>query len=367
MAHLKQTLIGLRAACGAIGKMAQYRLSITRASRKDGRSSVAMAAYRAGVEMEDRRTGQAFDYTRKGGIRHTEIVLPDGAPVWAKDRNELWNRSESADRRQDAQVAREVQLSLPHEMNDEQRREITLQYARYVSDRFGVAVDMAIHEPNRNGDERNHHAHLLLCTRPFDNESKTGFGNKNRELDMVAQLKRGQSTVAEEMRERWTSVLNAGLERGNIRTPEGVIVALDHRSYERQGVDLEPTVKMGVSASAIERKGGVSERGQLNREIIERNELRRRAGGEARRLTDNLSELIEFRDQPGKPGETWPQYQARYQTLVSRIAGNLSHDQITPLLANTGVPTETWAEYQARHQRETLAEPLQRDSPQPEL
>lgn len=277
--------------------MAQYRLSITRASRKDGRAATAMAAYRAGAYIEDRRTGLVFDYTRKGGILHTEIIGPEGTPAWAYDRSELWNRSEYADRRGDAQIAREVQLSLPYEMNHDQRREITLEYARYLSDRFQVAVDVAIHEPNRDGDERNHHAHLLLCTRPFDDEGKTGFGNKNRELDAVSQRKLGQSTVGEELRERWTSILNNGLERADIRTDDGALVVLDHRSYERQGIDLEATVKLGVSASAIDRRGGISERGRLNEEIAARNELRRRADTETRDIENNLQRLQQQREQ----------------------------------------------------------------------
>lgn len=304
MAHLKQTPMGLRAACGALLKMAQYRLSLSRASRKDGRTATAMAAYRAGIYLEDRRTGLAFDYTRKGGILHTEIVAPANAPAWAYDRSELWNRSEIADRRGDAQIAREIQLSLPHEMNHDQRREITQEYARYVSERFNVAVDVAIHEPNRAGDERNHHAHLLVCTRPFDDQSQTGFGNKNRELDAVAQQRLRQSTVGEELRERWASILNDGLDRAGIRSDDGVLVLLDHRSYERQGVDLEATVKMGVSATALERKGMTSDRGQMNADIMERNALRQRLATEANGTSAELQQLYGQREKtPGWAAE----------------------------------------------------------------
>ena len=137
--------------------MADYRLSVIKVSRGEGRSAVAMAAYRAGVLLLDRRTGIVCDYTRKRGVLHSDMVLP-AAPEWGRDRGEFWNRIEAAERRGDAIIAREIQLSLPHELTPAERRDLTLHFARSLTEKYGLAIDCAIHAPHRNGDERNHHA-----------------------------------------------------------------------------------------------------------------------------------------------------------------------------------------------------------------
>lgn len=260
--------------------MATYRLSVSTASRAGGRSGTAMAAYRAGEKMEDRRTGQVFDYERKQGVQHAEIFLPEGAPDWASDRAELWNRSEAAHRRSAAIVAREIQVSLPHELNDEQRRELTGEFARFLCDRYGVAVDACIHAPHRDGDDRNHHAHLMICTRHFDASKREGLGNNVREFDAVSCQRSGTKNHVEEWRETWQQQLNKALERAEVRGEDGAIVQLDHRSYERQGSDQEPQIKEGPAATAMERRGEASDRVAMNEAIKERNEERQRMAAE---------------------------------------------------------------------------------------
>src|SRR6516165_11628728 len=99
--------------------MAIYHLSVKVISRGGGRCATAAAAYRAGELVHDRSTGQDFDYTRKSGVEHTEILAPDHAPQWVFDRAELWNRVEEAEVRKDAQLAREVEVALPIELNEE--------------------------------------------------------------------------------------------------------------------------------------------------------------------------------------------------------------------------------------------------------
>ena len=158
--------------------MADYRFSAQVISRAKGQSSVASAAYRSASRMVDERTGQIHDYTRKGGLVHSEILAPDSTPEWMLDRSQLWNAVEAVERRSDAQLAREVQLSLPHELAPDQRRELVLGFVQEQFVDRGMIADIAIHEPGKNGDQRNHHAHVMLSMRELTGE---GFGKKNRE------------------------------------------------------------------------------------------------------------------------------------------------------------------------------------------
>ena len=262
MAHLEQTLPGLRAGRGEAAAL-DYRLSVSIASRKTGRSAVAMAAYRAGEKLRDERTGSLHNFTRKRGVVLAEIILPAAAPEWAKDRATLWSRSEQAEKRNDALIVREIQISLPHEPTDAERKELALGFARYLAERYGLAVDCAIHEPE--GDGLNHHAHLLLATRPFAN-TKSGFGNKDRRLDPIAQQRSGQATEVETLRREWAQRLNAGNEKHGGR--------VDHRSYARRGINREATVKVGLAAAAMARRGLPTERGRINAAIRRRNAFR---------------------------------------------------------------------------------------------
>ena len=143
-----------------------------------------MAAYRAGETLPDHKTGETIDYSRKRGVLHSaEIIAPDNAPDWATDRAELWNRSEAAHTGFRRRLWRaKFELSLPHELNDDQRRELTTDFARFIAEKYQVAVDTAIHAPSVQGDERNYHAHLLICTRSFDEGKAHGLGNNVRDF-----------------------------------------------------------------------------------------------------------------------------------------------------------------------------------------
>src|SRR3546814_386449 len=160
--------------------MASFHLAVKAIGRSAGRSATAAAAYRAGVEITDERTGLVHDYTRKQGVEHSELMLPTDAPEWAADRERLGNAAELAETRKNATVAREYEIALPVELSADERRELALGLAREISERHGVAVDVSIHAPGREGDQRNHHAHLLTTTRRIGPE---GLGEKTRELD----------------------------------------------------------------------------------------------------------------------------------------------------------------------------------------
>jgi hypothetical protein len=186
-------------------------------SRSQGRSVTAASAYRVAERIEDRRTGLTFDYAAKGGVDHTEILAPDHAPDWVHDRSELWNRVEESETRKNSQVAREVRVALPDELTHAQRVALVRDYAQAQFVDRGMVADIALHAPGREGDERNHHAHILLTTREVDAD---GFTTKNRDWNKVE--------VLEGWREAWARDSNAALERA------GVEDRVDHRTLVAQ-------------------------------------------------------------------------------------------------------------------------------------
>ena len=186
-------------------------------SRSQGRSATAAIAYRVAERIEDRRTGLTFDYAARGGVDHTEILAPDHAPDWVRDRSELWNRVEESETRKNSQVAREVRVALPAELTHAQRVELVRDFAQEQFVDRGMIADIALHAPGRDGDDRNHHAHILLTTREIGPE---GFTTKNRDWNKVE--------VLEGWREAWARDSNAALERAGIED------RVDHRTLVAQ-------------------------------------------------------------------------------------------------------------------------------------
>jgi hypothetical protein len=219
--------------------MASFHLAVKTIGRSAGRSATAAAAYRAGVEIADERTGIVHDYTRKQGIEHREIITPANAPDWVRDRSALWNAAELAETRKNSTVAREYEIALPSELSADERRDLAVGLAREISERHGVAVDVAIHAPGRQGDQRNYHAHLLTTTRRIGAE---GLGEKSRELDQKT------SGEVERWRGRFAEMQNAALERAQVAE------RVDHRSHQRRGIEQEATVHMGPGVAAMERR-----------------------------------------------------------------------------------------------------------------
>ena len=245
--------------------MAIYHLSVKPVSRGAGRSATAAAAYRAAERIEDHTTGQVFDYTRKSGVEHAEIVLPVEAAKrdinWARDRQQLWNAAEVAEKRKDARVAREYEVALPHELTKAQRLELTRAFSQELANRFGCAVDFAVHRPHREGDERNFHAHILTTTRQIE---ATGLGAKTSiEWADTDRAKQGLGPAKQEVttiRERWAVLANEKLQA------LGHESRIDHRSLDAQGEQRIPGQHLGPSVTAIERRGDRSEVGWRVRE-----------------------------------------------------------------------------------------------------
>ena len=223
--------------------MAIYHLSVKTISRSAGRSATAAAAYRAGVEITDERTGEIHDYRRKGGVESAAVILPDNAPEWARDRSQLWNAAEQAETRKNSTVAREFEIALPAELSPAERELLAHDFTRELVERHGMAADVAIHAPGKEGDNRNHHAHILLTTRRLTPE---GMGEKTRELD---DQKTGKELVTQ-WRERFATLQNERLREA------GHAVQVDHRSHAQRGLQAEPTWHLGPAATAIERRTG---------------------------------------------------------------------------------------------------------------
>ena len=232
--------------------MAIFHLNVSIISRSSGRSSVAASAYRSGEKMKNERDGIPHDYSRRKDVVHKEIMLPESAPLEYADRAILWNTVEKSEKRIDARTAREVEVALPVELDRQEQIELVREY---IKDNFvdkGMCADFAIHD---KGDG-NPHAHIMLTTRHI---SKEGFGGKNRDWNNKAYL--------ESWRENWAKVCNPRL------VPKG-IERIDHRTLEAQGIDREPTIHVGATARAMEKRGIETDRGKENREIIQRNENR---------------------------------------------------------------------------------------------
>jgi hypothetical protein len=239
--------------------VAIYHLSVKTISRSAGRSATAAAAYRSGTKIHCEREGKTFDYTKKGGVENRWIHTPEYAPVWATDREQLWNAVELAETRKNSTVAREFEVALPDELDKYQRAQLVHSFVQEIVERHQCAVDVAIHAPSREGDERNHHAHILMSTRRIDH---TGFTEKTRELD---EKKSGEVLY---WREQWATHCNQALELA------GYNERVDHRSLEAQGIDREPTIHLGVEATALERRNKRTSLGDMNRETADRNQAR---------------------------------------------------------------------------------------------
>ena len=278
--------------------MAIYHCSIKIISRGKGKSAVAAAAYRSGEKLVNEYDGAIHDYTRKGGIVHTEILLPDNAPPAFSDRSALWNAVERIEKAKNAQLAREIEIALPHELTREQGVSLVREY---VKDNFvaaGMCADVCLHDKN----DGNPHAHILLTMRPIEKDGAWGAKQKkeyilDRDGNKIYDPKKRQykcksvpatdwneQTKAEEWRAAWAEICNSYLEKGNHTE------RIDHRSYERQGIDLIPTVHLGVAAFQMEKRGIRTERGNINREIEVTNQKLRQLKARISKLQSWLKE-----------------------------------------------------------------------------
>jgi hypothetical protein len=245
--------------------MAIFHMAIRPVKRSAGQQATGAAAYRAGEKIRDERTGDVHNHSRRKDVRHTEIFLPSkldaSNATWARDRARLWNTAEAAEKQRNSRVAREYQVALPPELTPEQRLALARSFSRELADRYGVAVDLAIHDPKPGRESQNFHAHMLTTTREV---TPTGLGAKAG-LDMhnVARAQRGLSSHSEEystLRERWATLTNQALSEANIDA------RIDHRSLAAQGIDRKPLLHVPMEFYQLERKGMPKEAAERLRE-----------------------------------------------------------------------------------------------------
>ncbi|MGO7781197.1 Ti-type conjugative transfer relaxase TraA [Rhizobium ruizarguesonis] len=264
--------------------MAIYHLSMKPIARSGGRSAVASAAYRAAERLTNERDGLTHDFSNRTGVEHAEIVLPAGSSAyWAMKRSALWNAAERAEKRSDARIAREFEIALPHELSAEQRLALTRAFAEDLANRYGAAVDFAIHRPGEGSDIRNSHAHLMMTTREV---RETGLGDKtllereNRWL-LANHLPPSQLQL-KDLRQAWEHLANTHLERA------GLDIRIDNRSHLEAGITIEPTEHVGVHATQINRQGGAVSRARISPQSADRNaETIRRRPDEILKLITN--------------------------------------------------------------------------------
>jgi len=260
-----------------------YHLSLKIISRAKGKSAVASAAYRAGEKIYNEREQRTHDYTRKGGILHTEILLPDHAPSEYADRAVLWNAVEKIERYKTAQLAREVQIALPRELTMEQNISLAREFVQKTFVDKGMCADVCIHTTAND----NPHAHIMLTMRPLDERGEWGAKSVTVDGKKIPTVDWNEHTKADIWREAWQNAANAELER------RGIAERIDHRSYERQGLDIIPTIHLGMAASQMERKGIRTERGDINREIEVSNKLLRQLRARHNKLKSWLFEEMQ--------------------------------------------------------------------------
>lgn len=241
--------------------MAIYHCDLSTISRSNGSSATASAAYRAGVKIEDRLTGQTFDYTKKQkNVLHSELIAPPSV-LASLERAELWNAAEAAENRKNSVVARELLLAIPHELDREAQKTLASEYGRRIAERYGVAVDLSIHAAHRKnkvaidegtsigGDPRNVHCHLMFTTRSLNPDGS--FGAKTRVLDAA---KTGSAEVSW-MRSEWQAVVNQRLAQA------GKSARVDARSLKDRGIDRMPQIHVGPPTTGrLSHRGGLSRR-----------------------------------------------------------------------------------------------------------
>lgn len=259
--------------------MALFHLSVTQTKRSAGQSAIACAAYRAGEKLYSEYYGEYSDYTRKGGVICSDILLPSHAPPEYADRQTLWNAVEKAERGKNAQLAYSFDIALQNEFSLEENIALARQFLleQFVS--RGMVVDFAVHQPDKeDGGILNPHFHVLCPIRPIEQNGKWGLkqhrvyeldedGNRIRDqngeyvFSAVSTTDWGSPETLEHWRQTWAELCNAKFAE------KGLDVRIDHRSYERQGVDLLPTVHEGATVRAMEKKGIRTEKGEFNRWI----------------------------------------------------------------------------------------------------
>ena len=228
--------------------MAIYHMSVKTGSRGKGQSAVASASYRSAEMLVDERTGEVFDYRRKEGVVAQGILAPDGSPEWVRDRSELWNAVEAAEKRKDARTFREFEMALPKELTDQQQRELVVSWVDRELLSRGMVCDLNFHD---KGDG-NPHVHIMATTRNLA-EDGSGFAGKNRDWD--------KKEVLKEWRRSWAQECNQSLEMAGHES------RVDHRSHRERGIEMEPQIHHGGRSGIMAKNEAIKSRNTERKDI----------------------------------------------------------------------------------------------------
>lgn len=279
-----------------------FHFNISMISRGKSKSAVASAAYISCEKLTNEWDGVTHDYHNKKGLLHSEIFLPENIPKEFQDRSFLWNSVELNERANNAQLARNFIITLPKELSVEENKKLITEFIQENFVSKGMIADLAIHEGN-DEEKKNIHAHIMTTLRPINEKGqwqakskkeyvldekgekiKLKSGNyKTRKVELTDWNDRGN---AEKWRENFATLCNQYLEKNNLAK------RVDHRSFKRQGKEEIPTIHLGASASALERKGIETDKGKINREIKKHNSLVKAIREKIAELTSWIGSLI---------------------------------------------------------------------------
>lgn len=302
-----------------------FHYSVNIISRGKGKSAVASAAYISGEKIKNEWDGVTHDYTRKEKVLVKNIILPDHIPKEFNDRSTLWNKVEMAEKNSNAQLARQFIIGLPKELTLSENKNLVERFIKENLTSQGMIVDYAIHgeSQDKNG---NIHCHIMTIMRPINekgeflakskkeyilDEKGEKVLNKNgkpktRKVELTTWNDKGN---VEKWRENFSDLCNEYLAKNKIEK------RVDHRSFKRQGIKQIPTIHLGASASAMERKGIRTEKGDINREIKKQNELLKNIGNEIKKIT---SWLAGFKD---KLKESYREYKDQSKKQIENESG----------------------------------------------
>ena len=319
-------------------KLAIFHCQIKIISRGKGKTATAAAAYRSGTKIVDDEFGETHDYTRKGGVAFSEILLCENAPSKYSDRQTLWNEVQKIEKQKNAQLCREVEVALPIEFPRDEQIEVVREYIKKNFTDKGMIADWSLHDKS----DGNPHAHILLTMRPLkqngewgakrkdsyaldDNgnripviDQKTGKqkigarGRKIWERISIQSTDWNDQTKAEEWRKSWADICNEHL-KGQAH--------IDHRSYARQGKEQIPMLHESYAARKIAKRGGYSYIIEYNDQIRELNRERELIEREFSEIQADIKRLEQekYNIQKGQEqDERTNQIRERLQRLAAR-------------------------------------------------
>ena len=280
--------------------MSLYHFHVGQIKRSAGRSAVECAAYRAGERLYSEYYGLVSDYTRKGGVMHSEILLPPHAPREYADRQILWNAVEDAEHNRNAQLAYSFDIALQNEFTLDENIALA---RKFLLDNFvtrGMIADFTVHHPDKDGGIANPHFHVMCPIRPLNPDGTWGAKQRrvyraDGKFDAVPTTDWGKPETLEAWREAWAALCNTKFEEKSLPC------RIDHRSYERQGIEQLPTVHEGVAVRQMEAKGIVTDNGEHNRWIKSASAMLRTLGERIKTLVDWLSDARVKLDKPYSP------------------------------------------------------------------